>query len=111
SPDGKYLAFTAQREGRDVLYLLDVKSRKTTHRFDLPLEGITGPSWSPDGRRLVFSGNRGGITDLFVVDADGKNFQQLTDDKYGDLQPQWSPDGRIIAFAYVRCEGAYITMR
>jgi len=110
SPDGKYLAFTAQREGRDVLYLLDVKSRKTTHRFDLPLEGITGPSWSPDGRRLVFSGNRGGITDLFVVDADGKNFQQLTDDKYGDLQPQWSPDGRSIAFASDRGEGADIAL-
>ena len=99
SPDGKHLAFTAQREGRDVLYLLDVRTRKTTRRFDLTLEGITGPSWSPDGQRLVFSGNRGGITDLFTVDVDGTNFRQLTNDVYGDLQPQWSPDGRTIAFA------------
>src|SRR4029079_566827 len=110
SPDGKYLAFTGQREGRDVLYLLDVKTRKTVHRFDLDLEGITGPTWSPDGKRLVFSGNHGGITDLYVVDADGKNFKQLTDDRYGDVQPQWSPDGRTVAFATDRGEGANLDL-
>jgi Tol biopolymer transport system component len=99
SPDGRTLAFTAQREGRDVLYLLDVRKRETVKRFSLPLEGITSPTWSPDGTQLAFSGSRGGITDLFVVDADGANFRQLTDDKFGDQQPQWSPDGRSIAFA------------
>jgi len=105
SPDGKSLAFTAQREGRDVLWVLDLKSGKR-RRLDLKLEGITGPSWSPDGARLVFSGNRGGITDLFTVGADGKDLRQLTNDVYGDLQPQWSPDGRTIAFATDRGEGA-----
>ena len=99
SPDGKSLAFTAQREGRDVLYLLDVRRRKTTFRFDLPLEGVTSPAWSPDGRQLVFSGNKGGITDLYVVDRDGRNLRRLTNDRNGDMQPQWSPDGRTIVFA------------
>ena len=99
SPDGKSLAFTAQREGRDVLYLLDVRRRKTTFRFDLPLEGVTSPSWSPDGRQLVFSGSKGGITDLYVVDRDGRNMRRLTNDRNGDMQPQWSPDGKTIVFA------------
>jgi Tol biopolymer transport system component len=102
SPDGRTLAFTAQRAGKDVLYLLDVRRRKVSKRFDLPLEGILSPSWSPDGRRIVFTGNDGGITDLYVVDADGRNFRQLTDDVWGDLQPSWSPDGRTIAFASER---------
>jgi Tol biopolymer transport system component len=99
SPDGKSLAFTAQREGRDVLYLLDVRRRKTTHRFDLDLEGVTSPSWSPDGRQLVFSGSKGGLTDLYIVDRDGRNLRRLTNDRNGDMQPQWSPDGKTIAFA------------
>jgi Tol biopolymer transport system component len=99
SPDGRSLAFTAQREGRDVLYLLDVRRRKTTFRFDLPLEGVTSPAWSPDGRQLVFSGSKGGITDLYIVDRDGRNLRRLTNDRHGDLQPQWSPDGKTIAFA------------
>jgi Tol biopolymer transport system component len=98
SPDGKSLAFTAQREGRDVLYLMDVRHKKVTHRFDLPLEGVTSPSWSPDGRQLVFSGGKGGLTDLYIVDRDGRNLRRLTNDRNGDNQPQWSPDGRTIAF-------------
>jgi Tol biopolymer transport system component len=99
SPDGKTLAFTAQREGRDVLYLVDVQRRKTTFRFDLPLEGVTSPSWSPDGRQIVFSGSNGGLTDLYIVDVNGKHLRRLTNDRNGDLQPQWSPDGKTIAFA------------
>jgi Tol biopolymer transport system component len=99
SNDGKTLAFTAQREGKDVLYLLDIPSRNVRKRLDLPVDAVTGPSWSPDDKQIVFSGTRGGITDLFIVDADGKNLKALTNDLYGDLQPTWSPDGKHIAFA------------
>ena len=99
SNDGKTLAFTAQREGKDVLYLLDIPSRKVKKRLDLALDAVTGPAWSPDDRQIAFSGTRGGVTDLFVVDANGKNLRALTNDLYGDLQPSWSPDGKRIAFA------------
>ena len=109
SPDGKQLAFTAQREGRDVLYILDVKSRKEVKRFDLPLEGVTGPSWSPDGTRIVFSGSRGGLTDLYIVDVATDHLQRLTNDRFGDLQPQWSPDGTMLAFASDRGDSASFT--
>lgn len=109
SPDGRLLAFTAQREGRDVLYLLDVKSRKETKRFDLPLEGVTSPSWSPDGKRIVFSGSQGGLTDLYIVDVATNHLERLTKDRYGDLQPQWSPDGKMIAFASDRGDTASFT--
>ena len=99
SPDGRSLAFTAQRKGKDVLYLLDVRKQKVIRRIDTPLEGVTGPSWSPDGNRLVFSGHFGGISDLYLVNVDGTGLTQLTKDRHGDLQPQWSPDGKRIAFA------------
>ncbi len=99
SPDGRYLAFTAQNSGKDVLYVLDVRARKVARRFRLPLEGVTGPSFSPDGRRIVVSGNTGGVTDLYVVDVQTGNLNRLTNDRFGDLQPQWSPDGKRIVFA------------
>ncbi|NUQ22113.1 MAG: BamA/TamA family outer membrane protein [Gemmatimonadaceae bacterium] len=105
SPDGRLLAFTAQRAGKDVLYLLDVRRKKVIRRFSLPgVEGVTSPTWSPDGKRIVVSGDIGGITDLYMIDADGKNFRRLTADRYGDLQPQWSPDGKTIAFTSDRGE-------
>jgi Tol biopolymer transport system component len=106
SPDGRFLAFTGQRKGKDVLYLLDVRRRKTVQRFDLPLEAVLSPTWSPDGERIAFSGNVGGITNLYVVDRSGKNFRQLTNDRHGDLQPSWSPDGKTIAFASDRAPGS-----
>ena len=68
SPDGKLLAFSAQREGRDILYVMDVERRKTIKRFDVGLEWVTSPSWSPDGKQIVVSGSKTGLTDLFVID-------------------------------------------
>jgi hypothetical protein len=99
SPDGSQLAFVAQTRGRDVLYLLDVASRKMVRRYELPLEGITSPTFSPDARRIAFSGNSGGITDLYVMNVEGSELRQLTNDRFADLQPAWSHDGRRIAFA------------
>ena len=99
SNDGRTLAFTAQREGKDVLYLMDVAKASVRARLDLPIDGVTSPVWSPDDRQLAFSGTHGGISDLYIVNSDGKNLRQLTNDEYGDLQPAWSPDGRRIAFA------------
>ncbi|MGI9044862.1 MAG: hypothetical protein ACR2GK_12195 [Gemmatimonadaceae bacterium] len=99
SNNGKLLAFTAQRAGKDVLYLLDIQSRDVVRRLDLPFDGVTSPSFSPDDSRIVFSATIGGITDLHIVDADGKNLRRLTNDVFADLQPSWSPDGTKIAFA------------
>jgi len=102
SSDGKRLAFTAQRSGKDVLYVLDVDNRRVLRRLDTGLDAMIGASWSPDGRRLVFSGIQGGVSDLYVIDADGKNLQRLTNDLYGDQMPVWSPDGKRVAFTSER---------
>jgi len=99
SNDGRSLAFTGERQGKDVLYLMDVATASIRKRVDLPVDAVWSPVWSPDDRQIAFSGTRGGITDLYIVDADGKNLRQLTNDQYADLQPSWSPDGRRIAFA------------
>lgn len=102
SPDGRFFAYTAQRGGKDVIYVHDVRRNRVVRRIDTPITSMVGPSFSPDGRRIVFSGLTQGYTDLYVVDLDGRNLQRLTNDVFGDLQPQWSPDGRMIAFASER---------
>src|SRR6266550_778107 len=99
SNDGRTLAFTGERQGKDVLYLLDVASASVKKRVDLPIDAVWSPVWSPDDKQIAFSGTHGGITDLYIVDADGTNLKQLTNDEYADLQPSWSPDGHRIAFA------------
>jgi hypothetical protein len=110
SNDGRTLAFTAQREGKDVLYLMDVAKASVRARLDLPVDAVWSPVWSPDDKQIAFSGSRGGMTDLYIVNADGKGLRQLTNDAYGDLQPAWSPDGRRIAFATDRGTGTDLSI-
>lgn len=57
------------------------------------------PAWSKDGARIAFSSNRGGVDyEIFVMNADGSNLVQLTNNDTDDLAPTWSPDGAQIAF-------------
>ena len=102
SNDGRTLAFTAQREGKDVLYLMDVAKASVRARLDLPVDAVWSPVFSPDDKQIAFSGSKGGISDIYIVNSDGKGLRQLTNDTYGDLQPAWSPDGRRIAYATER---------
>jgi Tol biopolymer transport system component len=64
-----------------------------------------GPCWSPDGKRLLFTADATGATDLFVIDADGKNATNLTNNPGWDSDGAWSPDGKKIAFTSNRTGG------
>ena len=57
------------------------------------------PHPSPDGRRVVFQSDRTGAPQIHVMDADGGNVQQLTDEPKGAETPKWSPDGTLILYA------------
>ncbi len=58
------------------------------------------PTWSPDGKRIAFSAGRiaGESHQIYVMDVDGRNRMQLTDDFVHKRLPSWSPDGRSIAY-------------
>lgn len=55
------------------------------------------PVWSPDGTKVAFQRGPEWDSHIFVVDADGSNLTQLTDDGYS-FRPAWSPDSTTIAF-------------
>ena len=55
------------------------------------------PAESPGGR-IVFSSSSDGDDEIYVMNPDGTNLTQLTDDSAHDLDPVWSPDGTKIAF-------------
>ncbi|MBN2085637.1 MAG: serine/threonine-protein kinase [Anaerolineales bacterium] len=49
-------------------------------------------------RSIAFASNRSGIPQIYVMDLDGQNLRQLTDEPEGACQPDWSPDGEELIF-------------
>jgi len=94
SPDGSRIAYTyayAYPQGAD-LYIIDKDGSPDTivqvtdnkaAAFD------DSPTWSMDGEKIFFSSNRSGNSDLWMINADGSNPIQLTDDEYNDLFPDY----------------------
>ena len=88
----------------------DERSIVSTIQLERRAQAISGPEpffrasrriryidLSPDGRRLAFT--TGGLQeDVFVVDVDGSEYRQLTDDPHRDRGAQWTPDGERISF-------------
>ena len=91
SPDGKRIAFEADRKGnleQFNIYVMDADGgnlqKLTNHRA---WDG--SPSWSPDGNRIVFDSRMDGNAEIYVMDADGGNLQNLTNNPHSDFGPAW----------------------
>ncbi len=63
---------------------------------------LSAPSWSPDGSKLAFVSDVEGHSDIWVINVDGSNAVNLTQDEAADHSPSWSPDGHWIVFASLR---------
>ncbi len=61
------------------------------------LGGSEGLSWTPDGR-IVFIVAAGKQSDIWIMNADGSNRKQLTNDVRLNHTPEATPDGRYIVF-------------
>jgi Tol biopolymer transport system component len=55
------------------------------------LFGNLWPIWSPDRTRILFEQSVGGQPDLFVMNADGSNVRNLTNDPGQDGEAAWQP--------------------
>ena len=59
----------------------------------------TDASFSPDGSKILFAANHDGDLEIYVVNADGTDQRQLTENSKQDFFPSWSPDGETIVFS------------
>lgn len=98
SPDGKYIAFVAKSNGYDALFIYSVEQGKVIHKLRPKFNSLYSPTWGPDGE-LAITGVRFSKADIYLVDPEGTEWTQVTDDRYDDKDLVFSPDGKTLAFA------------
>ena len=93
SPNGRKIAFVSYGDGVDsAIYIMDADGGGIVRLTTYPAEY---PVWSPDGRQLAFHSNKNpeGVPnsdlEIYVIDADGENERQLTQNRTGDKYPDW----------------------
>lgn len=98
SPDGAQILFASNQSGMSQLYVVGLDGENPRQ---LTFEGnnFLG-DWSPDGKRIAFTSDRSesGDNEIYVMNADGSQVEQLTDNEVDDAAPAWSPDGKYLAY-------------
>ena len=107
------IVFSSNRDGSTEIYVMDTDGKNQRRLTNNPASDYS-PSWSPDGKRIAFVSRRDGhvhpirgwfTSEIYVMDADGGNPQNLTNDPHHDWAPSWSPDGKRIVFGSERDRG------
>lgn len=106
SPDGKWVAFSSDRSGRPMIYIMRPDGTNIVRKT---FEGQynSTPTWSPDSKSIAFAGldiNKK-IYDIFLMTVDGSApLQRLTSAQKpngrwaNNEDPSFSPDGRQVMF-------------
>ncbi|HWP85807.1 MAG TPA: hypothetical protein VNN17_11490 [Terriglobia bacterium] len=102
SPDGKWLAFVGQRNGKYEIYRVPV-SGGAEQRLTSKGAYDDGPDYTPDGQWIYFNSNRSGGWDIWRMPAGGAGpgdaaAQRITSDEFEDWFPHVSPNGKWIIF-------------
>ncbi len=92
SPDGKYIVFDMLGD----IYRISSKGGDA----ELLQGGIAWnmqPVYSPDGKYIAYTSDADGGDNIWVMDADGSNPRQVTDETFRLLNsPAWSPNSEFI---------------
>jgi len=97
SPDGKTLAYCAERNGNYDIYSIPFEGGEETRLTSA--DGLDdGPDYSPDGKYIYFNSERTGTMQVWRMNTDGSEQTQITTDEGNDWFPHPSPDGKWLVY-------------
>jgi len=111
SPNGKWISYLSDKNGRYELVLRDQKAMDEPTYIKLGDSNFYfQPVWSPDSKKLFFNDAH---LNLYYVDIDSKQITKIADDylgshtgrSYNPFQPSWSFDSKLIAYSKVLNNG------
>lgn len=101
-----------------ILFLLTIPGVAQKKPFTIEdlyhLKTVNDPRISPDGSKITFTvtsyflhkGKQN--TEIYLMNADGSQIHQMTNNPAADYAPRWSPDGKSILFISTRKNGAQL---
>lgn len=101
SPDGRTLAYCAERGGEWDVYTIDINGGEETRLTDA--QGLNdGPEYSADGKYIWFNSVRTGRMQIWRMKADGSDQTQMTFDEemnswFGHISPDMK---KVVYIAY-----------
>jgi TolB protein len=105
SSDGTKFSFSSSMHDGDAeLYLTDA-SGGGIKRLTANKGADVSPVFNPKTNgQIAWVSGRTGLPQIYIMDADGSNVQQITNQGYA-VSPSWSPNGMLLAFAWFRKYG------
>ncbi len=92
SPDGETVIFDALGD----IYSMSINGGQAK-ALTSDIAWNIQPKFSPDGKHIVFISDRNGAENIWIMDANGKDLQEVSKSKENLLHtPTWSPDGEWI---------------
>jgi Tol biopolymer transport system component len=97
SPDGKRLAYCAERGGQYDIYPISVNGGSETQLTNEP--GLDdGPEFAPFGQHIWFNSTRSGLMQIWRMETDGSNPTHMVQEDANGWFPHVSPDGNWVAY-------------
>lgn len=92
SPDGKEIVFDLLGD----IYIMPIGDGKAALLAGGPAFEVQ-PRFSPDGKRISFTSDRSGGDNIWVMDRDGSNPEQISDEDFRLCNNAvWTPDGQYV---------------
>ena len=124
SPDGSKIAFSSDRSGKPMIFVMNSDGSGVKQLTFAGFYNST-PTWSPDGKKIAFAGvdrakdsgdGRTGAFDIFIINADGTGLKRLTSAKKpsgrwaNNEAPTFAPDGQRVMFVSDRAGNSQLYM-
>ncbi|HUT62516.1 MAG TPA: Tol-Pal system beta propeller repeat protein TolB, partial [Anaerolineae bacterium] len=99
SPDGSKMAFTSDRTGNPLVYIMNSDGSNQHRLTSTPNAYEDSPCWSPRGDRIAFVMMSDYGFDIAITSPSGADVFMLTYGQGSNENPHWSPDGLRIVFS------------
>lgn len=102
SPDGRQLVFAFRKEGRSVLYTVELDGTGLRKLADTEHLNPVFPVFAPDGKRILFVSYYRGfdnpLSRLSLIDVDGGNLRSIETPQQHVTEAIFSQNGQMIYF-------------